>query len=168
MDQEIIKSKIWNCTILFEELDDLFGDRSNDQSEFIIELLNESLSDKNGDAVEYLIYAADKNGIKQSYVEVLCKLLDIRGDWQYKHEDIATLLGKTKSSKGVPHLYQLAYDFETSDIHSIPLKAMWSLRLIGNEEAIKSLRELSLSSDEKKAQIAKKQLEYLEQKEEST
>ncbi len=168
MDKETLKSKIWDCSILFEELDNYFGDKAQDHSELLVELLQESLITKNGDAVEYLIYAAEKNGIKELYVEVLCQLLDIRDEWQYKHEDIATLLGKTGSPNSVKSLYELANDYDTSDIHSIPLKAMWSLRLIGNDDAVERLKRLSLSPDEKKASIAKQQLEYLKKTEEST
>jgi hypothetical protein len=168
MDKETLKSKIWDCTISFEELDDFFGDKACDHSILINELLQESLLTKNADAVEYLIYAVEKNGVKDVYVDVLCQLLNVRDDWQYKHEDIATLLGKIEDPKSVPYLYKLAEDYETSDMHSIPLKAMWSLRLIGNEEAVERIKKLTLSSDEKKAGIAKQQLEFLQQKEEST
>lgn len=167
MNREIIKSKIWDCTITFEELDEFFGNNSIDRSELIIELLNESLADKNGDAVEYLVYAADKNGVNESFVNVLCELLDVREDWQYKHEDIATLLGKVRSPKSVPCLYRLANEYETSDIHSIPLKAMWSLRLIGTAQAEESLKTLCNSSDGRKAKIAKQQLDYLYKAKES-
>jgi len=168
MNKETIKSKIWDCTITFEELDEFFGDSEVNKSEIIIGLLAESIIEKNGDAVEYLIYAADKNGVSESYHDILCELISVRDDWQYKHEDVATLLGKIKSSKSVPFLFQLADDYETSDVHSIPLKAMWSLRSIGNKEAIKSLQKLSNSKDQRKAKIAIQQLEYLRQAEEST
>jgi len=168
MDKETLKAKIWDCTISFEELDNFFGDKAQDHSELIVTLLQDSLHEKNGDAVEYLIYAVEKNGVKELYTDVLCQLLDVREEWLYKHEDIATLLGKIGSPKSVASLYKLANDYETSDIHSIPLKAMWSLRLIGNEDAVNRLKELSSSSDEKKAGIAKQQLEYLKNAEEST
>lgn len=168
MDIETIKSQIWNCTITFEQLDDFFGNKEIDQSNIIVNLLAESLGDKNGDAVEYLIYAAEKNGVNDSYHDILCKLLSVREDWQYKHEDIATLLGKIKSPKSIPFLFQLAEDYETSDIHSIPLKAMWSLRAIGNTEAIESLERIAKSRDERKSKIAKQQIEYLKEKEAST
>jgi len=168
MNKNILESKIWNCTITFEELDDFFGDNNVDKSEFIISLLFKGLLEKNGDAIDYLIYAAEKNGVNDSYHDVLCKLLSIREDWQYKHEDIATLLGKIKSPKSIPFLFQLAEDYDTSDIHSIPLKAMWSLRAIGNTEAIESLERIVKSKDEKKSKIAKQQIEYLKKKEAST
>lgn len=164
MNKNILKSKIWNGTISFEELDSFFGDRLHDRSELLVELLHESLITKNGDAVEYLIYGVEKNGVKESYTNVLCQLLDVRSEWQYKHEDIATLLGKIGDPKSVDSLYKLANDYNTSDIHSIPLKAMWSLRLIGNEDAEDKLVKLSSSPDEKKGNIAKQQLEYLKEK----
>lgn len=162
MNSNTIKSKIWNCTIRTEDLDEFFGNVNFERSSFIIDLLNESLFEKNGKAVDNLIYAAFKNGVNDSYLEVLHKLIDVRDKWQYKHEDIATLLEKIKSPLSVPYLYRLAKDFETSDIHSIPLKAMWALRSIGNVDAKECLRKLSLSNDERKAKIAKMQLDYLE------
>ncbi len=168
MSKDTLKSKIWDNTISFEELDSFFGDRLHDRSELLVELLHESLITKNGDAVEYLIYAVEKNGVKESYVDVLCQLLDVRNEWQYKHEDIATLLGKIGNPKSVTSLYELANDYDTSDLHSIPLKAMWSLRLIGNEDAVGRLIKLTSSPDEKKASVAKQQLEYLKKKEKST
>ncbi len=168
MNSDIIKSKIRDCTITFKELDEFFGDASIDRSDLIIELLNESLINKNGVAIDNLIYAAYKNGVNESYIEVLCKLTEVRDEWLYKHEDIATLLEKIKSPVSIPYLYRLADNFETSDIHSIPLKAMWALRAIGNLEAEESLSKLCQSSDERKAKIAKQQLEYLQKSKEST
>lgn len=168
MNSDTIKSKIRDCTITFNELDEFFGDISIDRSELIIELLNESLLNKNGNVVDNLIYAAYKNEVTESYIEILCKLLDVREAWLYKHEDIATLLEKIKSPASVPCLYRLANDYGTSDMHSIPLKAMWALREIGNLEAEESLSKLCQSSDERKAKIAKQQLEYLQKSKEST
>jgi hypothetical protein len=168
MTAEIIKSKIWDCTITFDELDEFFGDTCVDQSKLIIELLENSLAEKNGVAVDYLIYAVFKNGVNESYLEIFHKLLDVRDEWQYKHEDVATLLEKIKSPLSVPFLYRLADEIETSDIHSIPLKAMWALRAIGNLEAEESLSKLCQSSDTRKAKIAKQQLEYLQKSKEST
>jgi hypothetical protein len=53
-------------------------------------------------------------------------------------------------------------------MHSIPLKAMWAIRAIGNLEAKESLSKLCQSSDVRKAKIAKQQLEYLQKSNEST
>jgi hypothetical protein len=168
MNSDTVKSKILDCTITFTEIDEFFGDISIDRSDVIIELLNESLINKNGIAVDNLIYAAYKNGVNESFLEVLCKLIEVREEWLYKHEDIATLLEKIKSPASVPYLYRLADNYETSDMHSIPLKAMWALRAIGNLEAEESLSKLCQSSDERKAKIAKQQLEYLQKSKEST
>jgi hypothetical protein len=41
-------------------------------------------------------------------LEVLCKLIEVREEWLYKHEDIATLLEKIKSPASVAYLYRLA------------------------------------------------------------
>ncbi|PSR09220.1 MAG: hypothetical protein DA408_04980 [Bacteroidetes bacterium] len=161
MDVDIVKAKIWDNSITFDEIDRLFGDPGIDKSETIIGLLYDSLLDKHGDAVEYLIYAAYKNGVSESYKDILCELLNVRETWQYKQEDIATLIGEIKSPDCVSCLYHLAEDYETSDIHSIPLKAMWSLRSIGNSEAIESLEKLSKSKDDRKAKIALDQLKHL-------
>jgi hypothetical protein len=121
MNSEIIRSKIWDCTIRTEDLDKFFGDVNLDRSGLIIELLDKSLVEKNGKAVDNLVYAAFKNGVNESYTGVLCRLLDVRDEWQYKHEDIATLLGKVKSPESVPSLYRLVNEFESY----VGIKSNW-------------------------------------------
>ncbi len=168
MNRETLILKIWDNSIPFDIIDEFFGDVTIDKSELIVELLNKALLDKNSKAVDILIYSAFKNGVNQSYVEILCKLLDVREPWLYMHEDIATLLEKLKSPESIPYLYRLANDYETSDIHSISLKAMWALWAIGNFQAEESLSKLCQSSDERKAKTAKQLLEHLLKSKQST
>ncbi len=153
MDTDTLVNKIWDETILFEEIDDFFVN-AGDKSEIIISLLEVALRKKSGSAVEYLLYAAQKNGVSTAYENILCSLLEIREYWMYKHEDVATLLGKIGSDKSVGHLCRLAQDYKTSDIHNIPLKAIWALYGIGTVSALKCLRMISRSDDLNKAKVA--------------
>jgi hypothetical protein len=162
MNTDSLKEKIWAETILFEEIDNFFID-SGDKSKVIIQLLEVALSEKNGSAIEYLLYAAQRNSVSITYESVFCKLLGVREKWMYKHEDVATLLGEIRSDSSVEYLYRLAKDYETSDTHDIPLKAIWALHDIGTAHALECLKILSQSDDVKKAKIATQMVNHFDE-----
>ena len=73
-----------------------------------------------------------------------------------------------KDPTTVEILYKTAVSHPPSDTHSIPLKAMWALRVIGSPEAEESLKNLCNSTNEITAKIAKQELDSLHKLKAST
>lgn len=155
-----LKNKIWNRTILQTEIEDFFKPVEGDKSKLIKELLERAFYEKDGSAIDYLLQCIYVNGKSKTLNQILCKISEIREDWQYMNEDIASLLGNIGDEKSVPYLHKLAIEYPISDIHSIPLKSIWALRKIGNQEAIQALKNISKSGDEKKMKVAQEQIDY--------
>ena len=164
MDSEILIDKIWNGTISFTEIEDYFNPIKGDKSDFVNKLLKRGLNEKNGSVIDFLIHSIFINGKAKIYNDILCQLSDVRQEWLYKQEDIATLLGEIGDKSSIPHLQKLAIDYPMSDLHSIPLKAMWSLRKIGGEKSIEALNELSNSKEDRKKAIALDQIQNIKSK----
>lgn len=155
-----LKNKIQNRTIIQDEIEEFFDPVKGDKSKLIEELLEKAYYAKDGSAIDYLLQCIYINGKTKSLNQILCKISEIRDEWQYMNEDIASLLGELGDKKSVSYLYRLATEYPISDLHSIPLKAIWALRKIGNQEAINALRNISNSGDGKKMKMAQEQIEY--------
>jgi len=135
--------------------------QTQDVVEEIIFCLSYALADKNNRAINLLLDAALVNNKKLDarYVDVFLEILNNREDWNHTHEVICEYLAIIKAPQSIESLYRAAIDFPASELHSIPLKAVWALKAIDTAEAKKSLKRLAIEAD---AKTAKKVMKYLD------
>lgn len=128
--------------------------------EEIIFCLSHALADKNNRAINLLLDSALVNNKKLDarYVDVLLEILNNREDWNHTQEVICEYLAIIKAPQSIESLYRAAIDFPASELHSIPLKAVWALKSIDTAEAKNALKRLAIEADPKTAKKVKKYL----------
>jgi HEAT repeat protein len=104
----------------------------------IIDLLESAYDAEEADSIEFLIIAANQDGLNTEYTKVLCKLLE--SSWHSCHEDIAMSLESIRDPSSVESLYD-AISFESPEDtnYFLARKCLWALRAIGNQNAIDKL-----------------------------
>jgi len=165
----MLEDRIFKNEISSSEIADIFSEKKEDNTEILITMLTRALEEMNPSAVETLLYAASCNGeLDNRYTKVLSELLLEPKILNHNLESVVEFLQYIQDPASIENLYYACLDYPFSDVHSIPIKAMWALRDIGSVKAIEKLKILSQSSDERMNEKAIQQLEYLRQKEEST
>ena len=134
--------------------------QTQDVVEEIVFCLSQTLADKNNRAVNLLLDSALLNNKKLDarYVDVFLEILNNREDWNHAHEVICEYLAIIKAPQSIESLYRAAIDFPASELHSIPLKAVWALKSINTPEAENALKKLTVEAD---AKTAKKVMNYM-------
>jgi len=162
-----IKEKIFTNRFSIEETKNFFS-KEYDYSTSLIELLNEALDELNPIAIETLMYASSCNGhLDSRYSEIMKKLLLESKILNHNLESVAESLQFIKDPTSIESLYQACQNHLPSDIHSIPLKAMWAIRDIGTEEAKNTLLRLTKDTNPKLKKIAIQQLAYFKERNQS-
>lgn len=134
--------------------------QNQDVVEEIVCCLSQALNEKNNRAINLLLDSALLNHKKLDprYVDVLQEILNNREDWNHAHEVICEYLAIIKAPQSIESLYRAAIDFPASELHGIPLKAVWALKSIDTPEAKNALKRLAVEAD---PTTAKKVMKYL-------
>ena len=163
-----IEERIFDNSFSVDETLKYFSGDS-DYTEDLLRMLDKALCQINPGAIETLLYACSCNGhLDQRYSLILTRLLTEPKIQNHNLETVIESLHFIKDPKTVDNLYEACLKFEYSDEHSIPIKAMWALRDIGTNRAIEKLILLSKVEDGNIQRKAEQQLNYLNEKEEST
>jgi len=134
--------------------------QTQDLVEEIIFCLSHALVEKNNRAINLLLDSAllDNKKLDARYVDVFLEILNNREDWNHTHEIICEYMAILKAPQSIESLYRAAIDFPASELHSIPLKAVWALKSIDTLEAKNALKRLAIEAD---AKTAKKVMKYI-------
>ena len=128
-------------------------------------MLSEALNNINPIAIETLLYASSFNGkIDSRYTKIMQKLLLEPEILNHNLESVAEILQFIKDPESIDSLYEACQKYQPSDVHSIPLKAMWAIRDIGTEQAKSTLVRLTKDTNLKTRNIAIQQLEYFNER----
>ncbi|HEY0048869.1 MAG TPA: HEAT repeat domain-containing protein [Pyrinomonadaceae bacterium] len=146
-----------------EEFIQAYSDGRRIDKEYVINLFNEAINNKDAEAVEEaLTVGIVFDFFSNEFSEIFCKLL--QADWHYKHEDIAGLLQDLKDPSTVDCLYnaaQLHFEYlNYDDSYQFARKCIKALSKMGNKEAIEKLQLLAGSNIPEIKQYAVKELKY--------
>lgn len=119
-------------------------------SDYIRELLEVALLEKEADDVEYLLTAIFHLELfAEDYVDILCKLMN--ETWHFQHENIAMIFQKIKSPKTIDCLYNAALTqfeyLEFDEAFALAVKCIWALGDINTLESKEKLKLLTQSEN---------------------
>ena len=140
-------AKAVNDEITIEEFSGFFSGKF-EYTQLIINGLYEACEHENKDLVEYLLIAADSDGVDKAYLKVLDYLLSFR--WHEKEEDIVTMLWfDIGGPEIVDSLYKaslIIYDWDT--VRALQRKCIRALHDIGTTDAKNKIKLIANTDDE--------------------
>ncbi len=140
-------TKAVNDEITIEEFSGFFSGKFEYTQE-IIDCFYGACKLKDRDIVEYLLIAADSDGVDKSYLKVLDHLLSFR--WHEKEEDIVTILWfDIGGPEIVDSLYKaslIIYDWD--EVRALQRKCIRALHDIGTPEAKAKIKLIANTDDE--------------------
>ena len=158
---KILEDYIFNSNIPSSEFE-AFLKNSKNLSSLIIRALKKALKLKNLSALNMGLQAMFlSKEMDKRFTDILLEILETNDNWNYSQELVCEYLETIKDPKSVDSLERACLMYPTSDLHSIPLKAIWALTAIGTKEAKQSIVNLSQQDkDSKLVLIANTHLRY--------
>ncbi len=136
-----------NDEITIEEFSGFFSGKF-EYTQVIIDGLYQACEHENKDLVEYLLIAADSDGVDQAYLKVLDHLLSFR--WHEKEEDIVMMLW---FDIGGPEIVDCLYKasriiYDWDEVRALQRKCIRALHDIGTPEAKEKIKLIANTDDE--------------------
>lgn len=135
---------------------------------YIIQLLEIAFKEKNATDVESALYVGFAfNLFTKDFSNILCRLIEEH--WHFQHENIASILKKSKCPDTVDSLYTAALThlkyLEYSDASPLAVKCIWAL---GDINTIESRNKLELLAQSKNQVIKDNAIMQLNKKNQPT
>jgi|GEM_PF-4595722 len=124
----------------------------------IINAINVASDNRDEEKLELLLFAADWDGLDNSYTKLFCEL--VVADWHFSQEDIAMMLEEIKDPISVECLYIAALNIpDHDDGCSLAKKCIWALGSINTSPAIEKLKLLAGNNNYIISEVAKMELD---------
>lgn len=149
-----------DSAVPFIEHANSIGDKGYKYTTQIIHELISVATKKNDYSLELLLILASRDGLNNSYTEILCSLL--RDDWHELHEDIIMMLEEIKDQSSIGCIFESALNIpDYDDGRSLAKKCIWALGAINTMKSREKLELLKMNKDPIISEAASMEIKHI-------